>query len=484
MYLNFYNMKKPPFHITPDPEFLYLSPSHKEALGAIIYGITKRKGFVSIFGEVGTGKTTIVRSYLAKSDKTRIKPIYVFNPSVTFAELLKTIFQELGVEPHNESVYEMVQQLHTVLILEYAQNHNIVLIIDEAQNMPASTFEQLRILSNLETSKEKLLQIILVGQPELAEKLAGKKLRQLNQRLAIRATLSHLSPEESRHYILFRLAKVTPSVHDIFTPDALKKIVKAAQGSPRMLNILCDNALIAGFGYKEERVTGSIVKQVIADFEGKGRPPLFTWQYASLFGAFLLSAAALNGIHTFLPFAQSSFGRNEQLSTTSSLAKIETKAQLEQSLPAQESDRSNNGVKVPGKKTLYSSDTRTGTASPSQFDILREDSAPTLAVSQDENKHANRLRVSRSLTPVEDQKSFVPSSSSPKAIKTRQTMRTVKRGEYLSQICLDMYGFVNDQLIQAVKEKNPGIFDPDLIFIGDTIFFPELLILERRRTDS
>lgn len=480
MYVNFYNMKKAPFNITPDPEFLYLSPSHKEALGAIIYGITKRKGFVAVFGEVGTGKTTVVRSYLAKSDKTRIKPIYVFNPAVTFAELLKTLFQELGVEPHNDSVYDMVQQLHTVLILEYAQDHNIVLLIDEAQNMPSSTFEQLRILSNLETSKEKLLQIILVGQPELAEKLAGKELRQLNQRLAIRATLSPLTPEESRNYILFRLAKVTPSVHDIFSPEALKKIVKAAQGSPRMLNILCDNALIAGFGYKEGRITGSIVKQVIADFEGKGRTQFFSWQYASIFGAFLLAAAALNlnEMHAFLPFLQSGYGRNEQLSTTSRLVE-------------QQSDRSKTAVTVsslssqdPGNKTLYSSETRPGTESPSQLDTLRENSTPVPAVSQDENKQASKLPVSTLTAPGDNQRDFAPSPSSPRAIKTRQTIRTVKRGEYLSQICLDMYGFVNDQIIQAVSEKNPRIFDPDLIFIGDTINLPELLNPEKSKTDS
>ncbi|MEN8134260.1 MAG: AAA family ATPase [Thermodesulfobacteriota bacterium] len=435
MYVNFYNMKKAPFHITPDPEFLYLSPSHKEALGAIIYCIEKRKGFVSVFGEVGTGKTTIVRSYLAKSDRNRIKPIYLFNPSVTFAELLKTVFQELGVEPHNDSVYDMVRQLHTLLIKQYRQGRNIVLIIDEAQNMPVATFEQLRILSNLETPKAKLLQIILVGQPELAEKLAGKELRQLNQRLAIRATLLPLSAKESLDYVLFRLSKVTPSPRDIFTTGALKKIIKAAQGLPRMLNILCDNALIAGFGYKEKRITGSIVKQVIADFEGKGRTSFLTWKYASLFGAFLLSVTALHEMHAFLPSTQYSLGLIEQRPATSRLAQIETKALREQLLPAPEIDRSENVVEI-------------------------------------------------SSVPEKDHDNFVVSPHSPIEIKPGSITRTVKRGEYLSQICLDMYGFVNGQIIQAVKEKNPRIFDADLIFIGDTIFFPELLIAGRRQTDS
>lgn len=465
MYVNFFDMKKAPFHITPDPEFLFLSPSHKEALGAIIYCIAKRKGFVSVIGEVGTGKTTIVRSYLAKSDRNRVKPIYVFNPAVTFAELLKTIFQELGVKPHNDSVYDTVQQLHTVLIQEYEQHRNIVLIIDEAQNMPVRTFEQLRILSNLETTKEKLLQIILVGQPELAEKLAGKELRQLNQRLAIRATLSSLSPKESRNYILFRLAKVTSSPRDIFTPGALKRIIKAAQGSPRMLNILCDNALIAGFGYKAEQITGSIARQVIADFKGQGRPPFFSWKYAAIFGAFLLSVATLNGMNA-VPLVQFSFGRNEPLDTTGRRAQIATMAAQEQSLSAPEMNRSNNGVKAPHlsikmveRETPYSGST--GTIGRGKSPII------------------NALSLTE-----EDQNEFVPSSSPPRAIKYRSTTRTVKKGEYLSQICFDMYGFVNDQIIKVVKEKNPHISDADLIFIGDTIFFPELLKSERRQTDS
>lgn len=474
MYLNYYNMARTPFHITPDPEFLYLSPSHKEALGAIIYCISKKKGFVSVIGEVGTGKTTIIRSYLARTQRSKVKPIYVFNPSVSFAELLKTIFRELGIEPHNENVYDMVEQLHTVLIREFEQQHNIVLIIDEAQNMPVATFERLRILSNLETPKEKLLQIILVGQPELAEKLAGKQLRQLNQRLAIRATLLPLSPRDSRDYILFRLAKVTPTPNDIFSNGALKRIIKAAQGSPRMLNILCDNALVAGFGYQQQRITGRIVKQVIADFEGKRRSPFFFWKHALLFGVLILGVGTLAGLHAFSPLARFSFSDNE-LSSGSNPAGNNTTTLPAQPQSLQETAISQNkAAPPPGKvsRPRVPADGSTSSEAPAPADSAGQNRASMILVSRKEKKPAEPAAI----------KTW-PEEIRARKIKDGTTVRTIRKGEYLSQVCLDVYGFVNDRIIQAVKDNNPHIFDADLIFTGDIIYFPAPLESERIRAN-
>src|SRR5512145_1792034 len=177
MYLNFYKLKKQPFHITPDPEFLYLSPSHKEAMSAIIYGISQRKGFVAIVGAVGSGKTTILRSYLEKTEKKHLKLIYVFNARLTFKELLQTIYQELGLPVGETGVLGMINRLNEILIEEYKQGNTVVLIVDEAQNMPIDTLENLRMLSNLETSKDKLIQIVLVGQPEFETTLNLDRLR-------------------------------------------------------------------------------------------------------------------------------------------------------------------------------------------------------------------------------------------------------------------------------------------------------------------
>ena len=206
-YLHFYHLKKEPFNVTPDPEFLFLSPSHKEALGVFIYGITKRKGIVAVIGEVGVGKTTVLRSYLEGVNPEALKTIYMFNANVSFADLMRMLCDELNVTPKNENVFDMVTEAHHALIEEYKKGRNVVLIVDEAQNMPVDTLENLRMLSNLETSKDKLIQIALIGQPELEEKLNRHELRQLKQRVAVRSTIRPLTTEESMDYIQHRLAK-------------------------------------------------------------------------------------------------------------------------------------------------------------------------------------------------------------------------------------------------------------------------------------
>ncbi len=275
MYLSFYQLKKEPFHITPDPEFLYLSPSHKQALGSVIYGIEQRKGFIAITGEVGVGKTTILRSYLDRAERERLKIIYVFNSNVSFGGLVKTIHRELGSTPSEaNNVYEMVNQLHAILIEEYRQDRNVALIIDEAQNMPIATLENLRMLSNLETSKDKLIQILLVGQPEFDHKLELHELRQLKQRIAIRCKILPLTLEESRNYIGHRLSKASRKKKTkVFSRSALSLIVKHSKGIPRILNVLCDNSLITGFGYQKKVVSASIVKEIMADFAGQSPGP-------------------------------------------------------------------------------------------------------------------------------------------------------------------------------------------------------------------
>ncbi len=277
MYQDFYHLDKEPFHITPDPEFLFLSPSHKQALGSITYGVKNRKGFIVITGEVGVGKTTILRSYLEKVVNQNTKVIYIFNASVTFRNLLRTIYKELGIPVKTDDVVEMLNSLYQILMEEYKQGNTVLLIVDEAQNMPIETLENLRMLSNLETSKDKLLQIVLIGQAEFETILGLYRLRQLKQRVVIHSTILPLSDEESMAYIKHRLAKAASNGSSVFTRGALKRIIKEAQGVPRNLNILCDNALITGFGYKRKPVNTKIVKEVIADFSGEEKPSLLNW---------------------------------------------------------------------------------------------------------------------------------------------------------------------------------------------------------------
>ena len=265
MYLKHYNLKREPFGVTPDPEFLYLSPTHREALAAVVYGIRERKGFISVTGEVGTGKTTVLRSALQHLDAELHKPIYIFHPNVSFKELLKNIFYELGADSLPQHTDDMVRTLHEMLIEEYAAGRNIFLVIDEAQNMPVKTLESLRMLSNIETTKDKLMQIVLVGQPELDRKLSRYELRQLRQRIAVRAVIKPLTSEESIDYIKHRLIRAGAPRVWIFTEGAKRLIVESARGNPRLINIICDNALVTGFGYQKKVVTSVMVEEVVQD---------------------------------------------------------------------------------------------------------------------------------------------------------------------------------------------------------------------------
>lgn len=289
MYLEYYGFEREPFHITPDPEFLFLSPSHKEAFATVVYGVEQRKGFVALTGEVGTGKTTILRAYLKRIERSPIRPIYLFNPDLTFDELLRLILREMGEEAKGEPVQNMLDRLQWLLVEAYKENHNVVLIIDEAQNMPVETLEKLRMLSNLETTKDKLIQIVLVGQSELQEKLELHDLRQLRQRIAVRAIIRALTPAQSFEYIRYRLTQAGCLRESVFSKAALRVIVRRAKGNPRLLNILCDNSLIAGFGALEQSVSAKIVREVARDVFGN------PWKKASLKWAVAAAGTVLVG---------------------------------------------------------------------------------------------------------------------------------------------------------------------------------------------
>ncbi len=290
MYLSYYGLKKEPFHITPDPEFLFLSESHKQALASMVYAIEKKKGFAAITGGVGVGKTTILRAYLERMDHAHLKVIYIFNPNIPFKSLVAVILQELGAKPVTYDIPDMVHQLHRVLIDEYSAGRDVVLIIDEAQNMPIETLENLRMLSNLETSTDKLVQIILIGQTEFDKMLDRYELRQLKQRVAIRALIRPLSQSEGIAYIKHRLSKAgmkEGQIYSIFSKGALQLIIQKAKGIPRTINILCDNALLTGFGLQQHPVNEKAVEEAVSDLKGSQKSQTFIWQVAAL-GALIL----------------------------------------------------------------------------------------------------------------------------------------------------------------------------------------------------
>jgi len=246
MYQEFYGLRERPFSLTPDPQFLYLSESHRTAIDSLLYGIYQREGFMVLTGDIGTGKTTICRALLGKLDH-QVKTAVIFNSFLTEEELLEVILQDLGLAPKGKSRKKRIDALNKFLLSQLAEGNHVALIIDEAQNLSIPVLEQIRMLSNLETEKEKMLQIVLLGQLELEEKLRSHELRQLNQRIAIRHRLLPLTRFETEGYINQRLTVAGAQGNITFSNGALNEIHQYSNGIPRMINLLCDRALLAGF---------------------------------------------------------------------------------------------------------------------------------------------------------------------------------------------------------------------------------------------
>ncbi|MBU0683094.1 MAG: AAA family ATPase [Candidatus Omnitrophota bacterium] len=269
MYLSFYGLKENPFNVTSDPNFLYLSLIHKEALNHLLYGINYRKGFIEITGEIGAGKTTLCRSLLNHLDK-KTNTSLILNSDLPENQLLQAILEDFGLPSIGRSKISLLKDLNCFLLDQLSCGNNSVLIIDEAQNLRLPTLESIRMLSNLETEKEKLLQIVLVGQPELREKLNSPELLQLKQRISIRFHINALVKEDVQNYIEHRLnvAKISDSTLT-FTPEAVEEIYNFSKGIPRMINVACDKALLLGFANETCLIERSIVEQSIEEVEGQ-----------------------------------------------------------------------------------------------------------------------------------------------------------------------------------------------------------------------
>jgi type II secretory pathway predicted ATPase ExeA/nucleoid-associated protein YgaU len=264
MYCEFYQLQERPFNVTPDPKFLYLNARYREAIASLHYGITQRKGFITLIGEAGTGKTTLLKRLLEELDQNT-RTVFLFNTNVTFEEILEYIFAEFDLPVHSGKKLYMLQRLNTFLLEELRQGRNVALLIDEAQDLEYSVLEDLRLLSNLETAKEKIIQIVLSGQPELGQKLSNPVLRQLRQRISVNCRLLPLSREEVSEYIHFRLEAAGAPDTKLFTRDAEEQIYHFSRGIPRLVNVVCDNALVIGYAMGKKRITADIIKEAAAD---------------------------------------------------------------------------------------------------------------------------------------------------------------------------------------------------------------------------
>ncbi len=267
MYKKFYGFKSRPFEITPDPSYVYLSEAHQEALSSLQYAIHEGKGFSVITGEAGTGKTTLVHKLLSNLDG-QVRTCYIFNPLMDRDDFLKFICKDLGIEMASiKSRGQNLSALHSFLLNCFARHEKVFLIIDEAQCMEPELLQEVRLMTNLETAKYKLLHVILLGQPELTQILNKTEFRPLKQRITVRYHLRPLDLAETKEYILFRLKRAGSRNISIFSDSAVKEIYRYSQGIPRLINILCDNALLTGYSSEQKRLSKELIIKTAEDLD-------------------------------------------------------------------------------------------------------------------------------------------------------------------------------------------------------------------------
>ena len=266
MYLKFYGFNDKPFEVTPDPKFLFMTPGYQEILSALIYGIHERRGIIAVVGEVGTGKTMMLNALLDRLDRKH-RSAFIFNSDLTFKQMLMMVLYDLGVVGAETRISkaDAIQRLNEFAIKQLERDGNVVIIVDEAQNISDRTMENIRMLSNLETHKHKLVQIVLCGQPELDEKLSRHGWRQLVQRISLKRYSMNLSEEDTYRYLQHRLKTAGYKGPSIFSRNAQKQIWKYSEGIPRKINILCDNALLIGYGLVKKKIDEEIITEAIND---------------------------------------------------------------------------------------------------------------------------------------------------------------------------------------------------------------------------
>jgi len=264
MYTEYYGLVRSPFEMTPDPSFLYLGEAHREGLATLVYAVNSGKGFVMLTGEVGTGKTTLLHALLGQLD-SNTNSAFIFNPRLDPMGFFRVLFEELDIGPPCETKAEYLLTLNQYLIDKLAANERVLLIVDEAQNLSAEMLEEIRLLSNLETPTSKLIQIMLVGQPELQELVDRPELRQLRQRIALRHHLRPFDQHEVVEYVQERLAKAGYTGRGLFKKKALKELFEITGGTPRMINNLCDGALLLGYARQESTIGPEHIREVAHD---------------------------------------------------------------------------------------------------------------------------------------------------------------------------------------------------------------------------
>ena len=319
MYLRHFGLKEKPFEITVDPRFLYLSETHKEALAHLVYAVQEKKGFAVVTGDAGTGKTTLVQALLGRLDENT-RTAFIFNPSLeNNSEFLRSICEDLEIQGEKGNKVDCITRLNQFLLDCFARKENVVVIIDEAHTLTPELLEEIRLLTNLETPSHKLLQVMLLGQPELDRVLSLPQFLALKQRINVRYRLQPLSQKETGEYVTRRLKVAGARTTHLFTVGALKKIYRYSRGIPRVINIVCDNALTDGYADEKKSIDAGVIRETISDLEGRSsenwsRMILLAGGAAALI--FFLGALYFYGPPEMWEAVQSSLGRVWQFGKT------------------------------------------------------------------------------------------------------------------------------------------------------------------------
>jgi general secretion pathway protein A len=460
MYLDYYQLTKEPFYITPDPAFLFLSESHKQAMANIVYGIGMKKGLMLIIGDIGVGKTMVAQALLARSDSEYLKTIFIDNADISFPDLLHMICRQLGIAT-DDNLSQMLSTLHQFLLDEDKEERTVALFIDDAHSMPVETLDNLVVLSNLETKDRKLLQIVLIGQPRLDMLLDKNELRHIKQRVAIRATITSLNPSESLAYIEHRLEKAGAKDSSAFTKTALKRIIKEAKGVPRIINVLCDNALVTGFGRQTKSVTSEVADEAIRDLMGAKRSTYFKyfrWQTGVLAGLMCVSIVLLAAFR----------------STYFASTRPQKQAYIENQLQT---------ANKPASTLPTSQGVATQTKSPPNLSAVPQEvalkqtnimPAPGQIAAQPPHESAvpktNAVSAQAQAAPQTSPKSTVPKAKAERGKKMVKIK--VKQGDSFIQLIKDFYGRTDKELLAFVKSKNSHIQDIHNLRQGNVLFFP------------
>ncbi len=448
MYTRFYGFSEKPFNVTPDPKFLFLTESHRKALEAVFYGIGERKGFVSVSGEAGTGKTTILHHILDTLDKS-IKTVFISQTQVTPKQLLKEITQKIGLAPRDQSKISLIRQLNEHLLSTLSQEGNLAILIDEAQNLSLEVLEELRMLSNLETPNSKLIQIVFVGQPELETKLNSRELRQLKQRIAIRSQIRPLTADESRQYIDHRLRLVGKSAGEIFSPEAVTLIVRHAEGIPRTINLLCDNALLIGYRRKERRIPVATGKEVLSD-RGMGAEEKEKGGLSAKIGLPALPEARIKKSYdkaVYLGIPMAMVLAFVFLAGMGHLSLISEKANF---LFAKNEAVATSEKGIPADPILA----ETPNPPPPQSALSEKSGAETAVLGENARPPAPPPSV--------------------RGGKPEMQAATVEKGETLYSVLRKHYDYANTTLLDYVLSVNPEISDPHRLKPGTRIWIPAL----------